>query len=116
MMGFGDSSTVSRLEIIRPDDFHLHLRTGTLMRLVLGHTSAVFGRAVVMPNLSSPVDTVEKVLDYKKEILSFLSESHSTGESRLFEPLMTLYLREDTSKTEVLKAKREGIIGIKYLP
>ena len=104
------SSSLIRLQIRRPDDWHVHLREGDMMHLVLPYTSGVFGRAVVMPNLADPVDTVQKALLYKKQILNSVPKEHT------FEPLMTLYLTEETSVHEIVHAKKEGLFGVKYYP
>jgi dihydroorotase len=103
--------TASTLTITRPDDWHLHLRDGELMRSVLGATARVFGRAVVMPNLTPPITTVAAAAAYRERIAAALPP-----ESR-FAPLMTLYLTEATSTEEIARARASGfIIGVKYYP
>ena len=74
----------SDLVIHRPDDWHLHLRDGAMMHAVLPHTSANFGRAIIMPNLVPPVVTMSDAAAYRDRILNALPEGHG------FEPLMTL--------------------------
>ncbi|HKE40056.1 MAG TPA: dihydroorotase [Casimicrobiaceae bacterium] len=103
--------TASTLTITRPDDWHLHLRDGELMRSVVGATARVFGRAVVMPNLTPPITTVAAAAAYRERIAAALPpESH-------FAPLMTLYLTEATSTEEIARARASGfIIGVKYYP
>ncbi len=102
---------MTRLTITRPDDWHLHLRDGVAMRAVLPFTAARFGRAIVMPNLTPPVTTTELALAYRRRILAALPPN-----SR-FMPLMTIYLTDDTSTDEILKAKRSGVVhGVKYYP
>ena len=81
---------MDRLTITRPDDWHLHLRDGQAMASVIGDTARRFGRAIVMPNLQPPVRTTQQALDYRKRILGELPEGST------FEPLMTLYLTDDT--------------------
>jgi dihydroorotase len=95
----------------RPDDLHLHLRDGELMRSVLPFTAARFARALVMPNLRPPVTTTEQALAYRQRILDALP----TGMT--FEPLMTLYLTDRTDPAEVDRAKASGcIVGFKLYP
>src|SRR5215831_9008816 len=103
--------TSSTLTITRPDDWHLHLRDGELMRSVVGATARVFGRAVVMPNLTPPITSVAAAAAYRERIAAALPpESH-------FAPLMTLYLTEATSTEEIARARASGfIIGAKYYP
>jgi dihydroorotase len=81
---------MTSLELTRPDDWHLHLRDGEMLRAVLPYTSAIFGRAIIMPNLTPPVRTVSEAQAYRRRILAALPSGHS------FEPLMTCYLTDDT--------------------
>ena len=102
----------TQIELIAPDDWHLHIRDGALMKGVLADTARQFARAIIMPNLKPPVTTVELAKAYRSRIeanLKSLSINH-------FEPLMTLYLTDNTSADEVRKAKAEGIIGFKLYP
>ena len=95
----------------RPDDWHLHLREGESLASVLPHTARCFARAIVMPNLKSPITTTKRALDYRELILAALPEN-----SR-FEPLMTLYLTDDTPPEEIARAKLSGRIhGVKLYP
>jgi dihydroorotase len=99
-----------RLRLLRPDDWHLHLRDGARLKSVVAHTAAHFGRAIVMPNLVPPVETVEQALAYRGRILAAL------GGGR-FEPLMTLYLTARTSPDEVRRAAAEPHVhAIKLYP
>ncbi|HQT26264.1 MAG TPA: dihydroorotase [Burkholderiales bacterium] len=99
------------LSITQPDDWHLHLRDGTRMRDVLLHSASCFGRAIVMPNLKPPVITTADALSYRKRIIDALP----TGSA--FEPLMTLYLTDNTSPGEIFLAKRSGFVhAVKYYP
>ena len=99
------------LTLIKPDDWHLHLRDGALMAGVLADTARQFGRAIVMPNLKPPVTTVAAAGAYRERILAALP----TG-SR-FEPLMTLYLTEATTPAEIEAARRSGFVhGVKLYP
>jgi dihydroorotase len=99
------------LKIIRPDDWHLHLRDGERMRAVVGATARTFGRAVVMPNLSPPVTTVLAAAAYRDRILAALPAAST------FAPLMTLYLTDDTSTDEIRRARESGfVVAVKYYP
>lgn len=102
---------ITRLTIRRPDDWHLHLRDGEMMRGVLPHSAAHFGRAIVMPNLVPPVVTAEQAAGYRERILSALPEGAR------FTPLMTLYLTEETDPDDVARAHRDGIAtAVKLYP
>ena len=102
---------MTALTIRRPDDLHLHLRDGELMRAVLPFTAARFARALIMPNLRPPVTTTEQALAYRQRILDALPAG------RTFEPLMTLYLTDRTDPAEVDRAKASGrIVGFKLYP
>jgi len=102
---------VTTLTITRPDDWHLHLRDGEAMRAVLGFTAARFGRAVVMPNLRPPVTTTAQAAAYRDRIIAALPADCS------FEPLMTLYLTDNTPPAEIDRAQASGFIcGVKYYP
>jgi dihydroorotase len=99
------------LTIPRPDDWHLHLRDGPEMAAVAGHTANVFGRAIVMPNLKPPVTTVASARSYRERIMAVLPPGAS------FEPLMTLYLTDNTRPADVAEAKESGIVhAVKYYP
>ncbi|MBY0266793.1 MAG: dihydroorotase [Burkholderiales bacterium] len=102
---------MTSITITRPDDWHLHLRDGTAMRDVLPHTAARFARAIVMPNLKPPVTTTALALAYRERILAALPAG-----SR-FEPLMTLYLTDNTRPDEINAAKASGVVhALKYYP
>jgi len=99
------------ITITRPDDWHLHLRDGAAMRDVLQHTSARFARAIIMPNLRPPVTTVDAARAYRDRILQALPVGSS------FEPLMTLYLTDNTPAEEIAKARSSGLVhAVKYYP
>ena len=99
------------LTIVRPDDWHLHLRDGAEMASVLPHAERTFARAIVMPNLRTPVTTTALAAAYRERVLAALSKG-----SR-FEPLMTLYLTDNTGAEEIGRAKRSGFVhGVKYYP
>lgn len=92
----------------KPDDFHVHLREGELLQRVLPATSNDFGRALVMPNLATPIWNATGVVRYREEILS--AAPHG------FEPLMTIYLTEHTTPEIILEAGKVGAIAAKYYP
>jgi dihydroorotase len=103
--------TTTRLAITRPDDWHLHLRDGDALASVVGHTAQRFARAVVMPNLKPPVTTVAQAEDYRQRILASLPSDSS------FQPLMTLYLTENTPVEEIARARASGsVFAVKYYP
>ena len=102
----------TQIELITPDDWHLHIRDGEVMKDVLADTARQFARAIIMPNLKPPVTTVELAKAYRSRIEANLK---SLGINH-FEPLMTLYLTDNTSADEVRKAKEQGITGIKLYP
>ena len=102
---------MNRITLARPDDFHLHLRDGAAMRAVVGFTAERFGRAAVMPNLGPPVTTTGLALEYRRRIVAALPAGCG------FEPLMTLYLTDNTPADEVDRAVASGMIcGMKYYP
>jgi dihydroorotase len=104
------------LTITRPDDWHLHLRDGDALKAVLPDTARQFARAIVMPNLRPPVTTVELALAYRSRILEALFVAQAPSPAK-FEPLMTLYLTDNTSANEIKKAKASGMIhGVKLYP
>ena len=123
-----NSLTTTSITITRPDDWHLHLRDGAALKAVLPDTARQFARAIVMPNLRPPVTTTELAAAYRQRIVDALvdynssvrPEQHgSTGSPRTvdFEPLMTLYLTDNTTAEEITKAKASGIIhGVKLYP
>jgi hypothetical protein len=98
----GFAMTVERFALPRPDDWHLHVRDGAALAAVVPHTAAVFGRALIMPNLKPPVTTVAAALAYRERILSVVRTL--PGAAARFEPIMTLYLTETTTVTEIDRA------------
>ncbi|MCO6412151.1 MAG: dihydroorotase [Thiogranum sp.] len=99
------------LSLRRPDDWHLHVRDGDAMRCVVAHTARQFGRAIIMPNLKSPVTTTDAARDYRERILAALPAG-----SR-FQPLMTLYLTDNTSADEIRKAAASDFVyAVKLYP
>ncbi|HEX7454587.1 MAG TPA: dihydroorotase [Gallionella sp.] len=102
---------MQQLTITRPDDWHLHLRDGALMQSVLPDSARQFARAVVMPNLRPPVINTPQALEYRQRILAALPAGAK------FEPLMTLYLTDNTSAEEIHKAHASGAVhAVKLYP
>lgn len=102
---------MKKLTITQPDDWHLHLRDNENMRAVLPDSAKRFARGIIMPNLAIPIRTVEEARSYRNRILTGLPEGAS------FEPLMTLYLTDNTLPSEIIAAKESGFIhGVKYYP
>jgi len=102
---------MDRLTLKRPDDWHVHLRDGAAMAAVVRDTAREFARAIVMPNLKPPVRTVQEALHYRERILGALPEEAK------FEPLMTLYLTDDTPPEEIVRARLSGhVAGVKLYP
>ncbi len=102
---------MNTITITRPDDWHLHLRDDVYLSAVIGDTARRFARAIVMPNLRPPVVTTEFALAYRQRILTALPKGAK------FEPLMTLYLTDNTHADEILKARQSGVVhGVKYYP
>ncbi|MBE9112776.1 dihydroorotase [Nodosilinea sp. LEGE 07298] len=102
---------MEKLTITRPDDWHLHLRDNDALKAVLPHTARQFARAIVMPNLNPPVRSVADAAAYRDRILAALPAGQQ------FEPLMTLYLTDNTSPDEIVAAKAAGFVkAVKYYP
>ena len=101
---------MDEITIIRPDDWHLHLRDGSAMEAILPFSAERFGRAIVMPNLQPPVTTVARARDYRDRILAALPPGSP------FEPLMTLYLTPDTDPREIPHAREAGVHAVKLYP
>ncbi|MBU2835730.1 dihydroorotase, partial [Acidithiobacillus thiooxidans] len=102
---------MQELNLICPDDWHLHLRDGANMASVLPDSARRFGRAIVMPNLKPPVTTVDLAAAYRDRIVAALEPSSA------FQPLMTLYLTDNTTVSEIEKAKSSGFVqAVKYYP
>jgi len=102
---------MQQLTLTRPDDWHLHLRDGALLQSVLPDSARQFARAIVMPNLRPPVTTVEQAQAYRARILAALPAETA------FEPLMTLYLTDNTTAHEIRNAGESGVIhAVKLYP
>jgi len=99
------------ITLTQPDDWHLHIRDAVMLQSVLPHSARQFARAIIMPNLKPAVTTTEQALAYREQILKALPENS------VFKPLMTLYLTENTTPEEIIKAKQSGhIYAVKYYP
>ena len=92
-----------RLVLRRPDDWHVHLRDGEMLAAVVGYTARQFGRAIVMPNLKSPVTTIQQAQSYRNRILSALPEGSG------FQPLLTAYLTDTISAAEIATGFGDGV-------
>ena len=102
---------MEKITITRPDDWHLHVRDGDALKAVLPDTARQFARAIIMPNLKPPVRTVEEARAYRERIVAAIPAGVA------FEPLMTLYLTDNTSPDEIKRAKDSGFIkAVKYYP
>ncbi|WP_213780285.1 dihydroorotase [Caballeronia sp. dw_276] len=115
-MSASSSSAVSvdSVTLARPDDWHLHVRDGAVLAAVLPHTARQFGRAIIMPNLRPPVTTTEMAAAYRGRILAALPKD---GPGAKFEPLMTLYLTDNTPPDEIRRARESGFVhGVKLYP
>jgi dihydroorotase len=100
-----------QLTLLRPDDWHLHVRDGATMASVVPFTARQFARAVIMPNLKPPVTTVEQAKAYRQRILQAVPAGMT------FEPLMSLYLTDSTPAEEIHAARKSGfVIGAKLYP
>jgi dihydroorotase len=108
------SELQSSVTLARPDDWHLHVRDGAMLATVLPHTARQFGRAIIMPNLRPPVTTTAMAAAYRERILAALPDD---GPGARFEPLMTLYLTDNTPPDEILRARESGFVhGVKLYP
>ncbi len=99
-----------RLQLTRPDDWHLHLRDGAVLEHTVADAARQFARAIVMPNLRPPVTTTEQALAYAQRIRAAVPAGVS------FEPLMTLYLTNNTPVSEIARAKAAGVVACKLYP
>ena len=102
---------MKNITIIRPDDWHLHVRDNEFLENVVPHSASTFSRAIIMPNLKPPVTAVEQAISYRQRILSALPIN------TLFNPLMTLYLTNNTSAEDIVAAhENEHVHAVKYYP
>jgi dihydroorotase len=99
------------ISIVRPDDWHLHVRDGAALATVVPHTASRFGRALIMPNLRPPVTTTAQALAYRERILA------AVPAGLRFEPLMSLYLTDNTSPDEIDRASASAaVVAVKLYP
>ncbi|MEA5465535.1 dihydroorotase [Leptothoe sp. PORK10 BA2] len=102
---------MEKLTLTRPDDWHLHLRDGAALKAVLPHTVHQFARAVIMPNLKPPVRSLGDAMAYRDRILAAIPPG------KQFEPLMTLYLTDNTSPEDIIAAQASQVVkAVKYYP
>jgi dihydroorotase len=102
---------MSTLTLTQPDDWHLHLRDGEVLATTVAHSAAQFARALIMPNLRPPVTTVAAALAYKNRIMQNIPKGHD------FTPLMSLYLIDSLSPTEIIQAKESrAVVAAKLYP
>ncbi|WP_126285204.1 dihydroorotase [Burkholderia stagnalis] len=110
-MTASNASSPATLTLARPDDWHLHVRDGNMLAAVLPHTARQFGRAIIMPNLKPPVTTTAQAQAYRERILAAVPAGVT------FEPLMTLYLTDNTPPDEIRRARESGFVhGVKLYP
>src|SRR3954470_19558599 len=101
----------TRITIRKPDDWHLHVRDGAMLKAVLPYTARHFGRAILMPNLIPPVTTTKDAIAYRERVMAALPKGST------FKPLMTCYLTDDTDPDDVERGFREGVFtGVKLYP
>ncbi|MCJ8322726.1 MAG: dihydroorotase [Rhizobiales bacterium] len=102
---------MNSITLKKPDDWHVHLRDGDMLKRVLPYTSKDFARAIIMPNLVPPVCTTAEAMAYKQRILSALPNGHN------FTPLMVVYLTEDTQPDDLEQGYKSGAIqAVKLYP
>ncbi|VAX11222.1 Dihydroorotase [hydrothermal vent metagenome] len=102
---------MKELTLIQPDDWHLHVRDDDVLKNVIPDSAQRFARAIIMPNLKPPVTTVTKALEYRQRILDAVPEKNQ------FEPLMALYLTDNTSEKDIVEAAENAHVhAIKYYP
>ena len=102
---------MKEIEIIKPDDWHVHFRDNEILKAVVPETTRHFARSIVMPNLVPPILNAKQAIEYKKRIEKAIPTTDS------FEPLMTIYMTEETNKNELKQAyKDEAIFAVKLYP
>ena len=101
----------TRITIRQPDDWHLHVRDGEMLKAVLPFTTRNFGRAILMPNLVPPVRTAAECVAYRERVMAAVPQGSK------FKPLMTCYLTDDTDADDVERGFRDGVFtGVKLYP
>jgi dihydroorotase len=101
---------MNTLTLLRPDDWHIHLRDGAALKTTVAHAAAQFARAIVMPNLAPPVVSADQALAYRARIIQHVPAGLT------FDPLMTLYLTDSTPAEEIRRAKAAGVAALKLYP
>src|SRR5688572_23866055 len=102
---------MQELRITRPDDWHVHFRDGAALQHTVPHTARVFARAIAMPNLVPPVKTAAQALEYRGRMLRHVPEGTA------FEPLMVLYLTDETTPADIEAARASGhVAAVKLYP
>ena len=102
---------MDEIEIIKPDDWHVHFRDNEILRAVVPETSRHFARSIIMPNLVPPILNAEQAIKYRKRIEKAIPQNDE------FEPLMTVYLTEETNKNELKQAYKNGdVFAVKLYP
>ncbi|MBH9552343.1 dihydroorotase [Inhella gelatinilytica] len=101
------------LTLTRPDDWHLHVRDGAALQSVLPYTARQFARAICMPNLRPPITTTAQAVAYRERILA---ARPTEGPGSDFQPLMTLYLTDNTAPDEIKRARDAGVVAVKLYP
>ncbi|OUU30044.1 MAG: dihydroorotase [Candidatus Endolissoclinum sp. TMED37] len=102
---------MEEIEIIKPDDWHVHFRDGEILKAVVPETTRHFARSIVMPNLIPPILNAKQAIEYKKRIEKAIPSTDD------FQPLMTIYLTEETNKNELKQAYKNGIVfAVKLYP
>jgi len=102
---------MEKIEIIKPDDWHVHFRDNEILKAVVPETTRHFARSIVMPNLIPPILNANQAIEYKKRIEKAIPSTDS------FEPLMTIYLTEETNKNELSQAYKDGaVFAVKLYP
>lgn len=104
------NTAAQTLTITRPDDWHLHVRDEAAMQSVVPYTARQFGRAIIMPNLRPPVTTAAQASAYRERIRAAVPAGTA------FEPLMTLYLTDNTPVDEIKRARDAGVVALKLYP
>ena len=111
MFGKSVQKQMNRISLIRPDDWHLHLRSGQVMKSVVGMSAAQMGRAIIMPNLEPPIKSVRQARAYRREIIKSLPKTSN------FNPLMVLYLTDGTTPKEIAAASAAPeVYAVKLYP
>ena len=101
---------MAQIKIQTPDDWHLHFRDGDMLNETVPATARCFNRAIVMPNLVPPITNAKMIEEYRKRILA------ARPEGSKFEPLMTLYLTNETTREDIILAKEVGTVAAKLYP